>query len=75
MLSSANKDNRYQEISADIDHRTNGYKSRTESLIQKTDAAILLIQRALASEIKADYIDGHLVYYRTYASKNLKIRT
>ena len=56
MLSSANKDNRYLEISADIDHRTNGYKSRTESLMQKTDAAILLIQRALASGIKADYV-------------------
>jgi hypothetical protein len=56
MLSSANKDNRYQEISADIDHRTNGYKSRSESLMKKTDAAILLIQRALASGIKADYV-------------------
>lgn len=56
LLSSANKDNRYQEISAAIDHRTNGYKSRSESLMQKTDAAILLIQRALASGIKADYV-------------------
>jgi len=56
MLSSANKDNRYQEISVDIDHRTNGYKSRTESLMQKTDAAMLLIQRALASGMKADYV-------------------
>ncbi|BCJ93807.1 hypothetical protein acsn021_13760 [Anaerocolumna cellulosilytica] len=56
MLSSANKDNRYQEISSDIDHRTNGYISRTESLIKKTAAAILLIQRALASGIKADYV-------------------
>ncbi|MGN6713913.1 IS4 family transposase [Anaerocolumna jejuensis] len=56
MLSSSNKVNRYQEVSADIDHRTNGYKNRTESLMQKTDAAILLIQRALASGIKADYV-------------------
>lgn len=56
MLSSANRDNRYQEISSGIDHRTNGYKSRTESLMQKTDAAVLLIQRALASGIKADYV-------------------
>lgn len=56
MLSSANKGNRFQEISADIDHRTNGYKSRTESLMQKTDAAVLLIQRALAAGIKADYV-------------------
>ena len=56
MLSSAKKDNRYQEISSDIDHRTNGFMSRTESLIEKTDAVILLIQRALASGIKADYV-------------------
>lgn len=56
MLSSANKDNRYQEISSDIDHRTNGYKSRRESLMQKADAAILLIQRALDSGMKADYV-------------------
>lgn len=56
MLSSANKDNRYQEISGNIDHRTNGYKCRTESLMHKTDAAILLIERALATGIKADYV-------------------
>jgi hypothetical protein len=56
MLSSANKSNRYQEVSADIDRRTNGYKSRAESLIQKTDAAVLLIRRALAAGIKADYV-------------------
>jgi len=56
MLSSANKKNRYQEILADIDRRTNGYKSRTESLMKKPDAAILLIQRALTAGIKADYV-------------------
>lgn len=56
MLSSANKDNRYQEISGNIDRRTNGYKCRTESLMHKTDAAILLIERALAAGIKADYV-------------------
>ena len=56
MLSSTNKDNRYQEISGNIDRRTNGYKCRTESLMHKTDAAILLIERALAAGIKADYV-------------------
>lgn len=56
MLSSTNKVNRYQEISSNIDRRTNGYKCRTESLFQKTDAAILLIERALAAGIKADYV-------------------
>lgn len=56
MLSSANKENRYQEISEQIDHRTNGYKSRRESLMKKTDSAILLIKRALAAGLQADYV-------------------
>ena len=47
MLSSASKSNRYQEMSTDIDCRSNGYKTRKESLISKTDAAILMIERAL----------------------------
>ena len=56
MLSSASKSNRYQEMSADIDCRSNGYKTRKESLISKTDAAILMIQRALNAGIRADYV-------------------
>ena len=56
MLSSANKCNRYQEISDTIDHRTNGYKVRQESIIQKTQAAVLLIQKALNAGIQADYV-------------------
>lgn len=56
LLSSAKKSNRYNEISENIDHRTNGYKSRRESMMSKTDAAILLIQRTLQSGIKADYL-------------------
>lgn len=56
MLSSTKKDNRYQEISDKIDHRTNGYKSRTESILKKTDAAVLMIQRAINAGIKADYV-------------------
>ena len=56
LLSSAKKNNRYQEISDKIDHRTNGYKTRKESMFAKPDAAILLIQRALAAGIRADYI-------------------
>lgn len=39
LLSSAQKSNRYQEISDKIDHRTNGYKNRKESLLPKPDAA------------------------------------
>lgn len=56
MLSSASKSNRYNEISDKIDHRTNGYKFRKESMMRKTDAAILLIQRALQAGIRAEYV-------------------
>lgn len=56
LLSSAKKSNRYQEISDKTDHRTNGYKTRKESMLAKPDAAILLIQRALAAGIQADYV-------------------
>lgn len=50
------KSNRYQEISDKTDHRTNGYKTRKESMLAKPDAAILLLQRALAAGIQADYV-------------------
>ena len=56
MLSSAKQTNRYQEISDKIDHRTNGYKARKESLLSKPEVAILLIQRALRAGIQADYV-------------------
>ena len=56
LLSSAKKSNRYQEISGRIDRRTNGYKARKESLLTKPEAAILLIKRALAAGIRADYV-------------------
>ena len=56
MLSSAKQENRYQEVSGKVDHRTNGYKARKESLMSKTDAAVLLIRRALDFGIAADYV-------------------
>ena len=56
MLSSAKKSNRYQEMSADIDCRSNGYKARKESLMAKTDAAVLMIGQALNAGIQADYV-------------------
>ena len=56
MLSSSAKSNRYQEISGHIDRRSNGYKARQESLLSKTDAAILLIRRALNAGVTADYV-------------------
>ena len=56
MLSSANKSNRYNEVSSQIDHRTNGYKFRKESMIHKTEAAILLIKNTLKAGVKAEYV-------------------
>lgn len=56
LLSSAKKSNRYQEIFDRIDHRTNGYRARRESLLAKPDAAVLLVQKALAAGIQADYV-------------------
>ena len=56
MLSSAKQENRYQEVSDNIDHRTNGYKARKESMLSKTEAAILLIKNALDTGMPADYV-------------------
>jgi len=54
MLSSTKADNRYQEISNNIDRRTNGFKARKESMMKKTEAALLLVERALNAGIQAD---------------------
>lgn len=56
MLSSAKKNNRYQEMSDDIDHRTNGYKFRKESMLSKPAAAVEMIKNALNMGMLADYI-------------------
>ena len=56
LLSSASESNRYNEVSNDIDHRTNGYKIRKASMMHKTDAAIQLIRNVLTAGIKADYV-------------------
>lgn len=56
MMSSAKQSNRYQEISADIDRRTNRYKFRKESMLPKTEAAIMMIKDALNIGIAADYV-------------------
>ena len=44
LLSSASESNRYNEVSDNIDHRTNIYKFRKSSMMHKTDAAIQLIR-------------------------------
>ena len=56
LLSSAKASNRYQEASSEIDHRTNGWKARMESMLQKPVAALHMINSALDAGIEADYI-------------------
>lgn len=56
LLSSSKKSNRYQEVSEDIDHRTNGYRFRKESMLSKPEAAARLIRNALDAGIRADYV-------------------
>lgn len=56
MLSSANKSNRYQEMSDNIDRRTNGFKARRDSMLSKPEDAIKLIKEALNACILADYV-------------------
>lgn len=56
MLSSANKTNRFQEMADNIDHRTNGYKARKDSMLSKPDAAVRLIREALDTGMTADYV-------------------
>ena len=56
MLSSASGSNRYNEMDDTIDHRTNGYRFRKESMLHKTEAAIKLIENALKAGIQADYV-------------------
>ena len=56
LLSSAKKSNRYQEASKDIDHRTNGWKARVESMLPKPEAAFNMIKAVLEAGIQANYI-------------------
>lgn len=56
LLSSAKASNRYQEASEGIDHRTNGWKARMDSMLHKPEAALRMIRSALDAGIAADYI-------------------
>ena len=68
MLSSAKKSNRYQEISANIDHRTNGYKNRRQALAKKSEAAVTLVKKALVQE------PNNLAYIDTLAWGQYKLK-
>ncbi|WP_442951544.1 IS4 family transposase [Paenibacillus sp. GYB004] len=56
MLSSANIVNRLTEMTTTITKRCHGYKRRIEALTRKPDAVVGLIQRALRSGFRADYV-------------------
>ena len=56
LLSSVKLRNRYQEADKNIDHRTNGWKARMESMLQKPEAALRMVNYALEAGIHADYI-------------------
>ena len=56
MLSSAKLRNRFNEIVGNIDHRSNAYKFRKESMMQKPDAVIAMLTRALNAGITAKYV-------------------
>ena len=56
LLSSAKASNRYREASEGIDHRTDGWKARMDSMLHKPEAALRMIGSALDAGIAADYI-------------------
>jgi len=56
MMSSANEENRIEDISVEIDKRSCGFKRRTEAKEKKSDVAIQLISNALKQGVSADYV-------------------
>lgn len=52
LLSSAKKSNRYQEAYKEIDHRSNGWKTRVESMLFKPEAAFNMVKRVLEAGMK-----------------------
>ncbi len=56
LLSSAKKDNRYNEINPNIDKRTCGYKRREEAITKSTLLLEPMVKRALDTGIKAKYL-------------------
>ena len=56
MLASAKADKRINEAKGGIDKRSRGYRARLEAVMQKPQAAMLLIRNALEAGIRADYV-------------------
>jgi hypothetical protein len=56
LLSSAKRENRLQEMNANIDKRTSGYKRRREAIESKPKVVLSLLDHALEKGIVADYV-------------------
>ena len=56
LLSSHKQENRYVEMSTDIDKRTAGYKRRQESMMKSSMALLELLEQALAAGVQASYL-------------------
>jgi DDE superfamily endonuclease len=56
LLSSEDPGNRYVEMNADIDKRTNGYMRRRESIKKATDILVSLLKQVRAYGISAKYV-------------------
>ena len=56
LLSSTKEKNRYNEINADIDKRTCGYKRRKEAITKSTELLEPMVQRAIKMGIRARYL-------------------
>lgn len=56
LLSSANKNNRYNEINPDIDKRTCGYHRRQEAITKTTKHLVPMVKRALGMGVRAKYV-------------------
>lgn len=56
MMASADAGKRLMPASESIDRRNAGYKSRRDAILHKPQAAIRMIQDALAAGIRADYV-------------------
>ena len=56
LCSSAKASKRVQEIKEAVDKRTNSYKRKMEAITKSTDHLEIMVQRALALGVKADYI-------------------
>ena len=56
LLSSANKNNRYNEINSKIDKRTCGHHRRQEAITKATDHLVPMVKRALGIGVRAKYV-------------------